>query len=135
MFITLAFSLHNTYFNTVIKLHIYKPAGGFGKLSLSLLRQLKKILVSYADPSHPTHVNVNFMSKSHGHMQFVVVIHFLPLYGCYSLMSRKPKESTQDDLLMKQKLNCQFLVVNLESTRGFPKSTRRIKTRIHQKKI
>ena len=24
MFITLAFSLYNTYFNTVIKLHIYK---------------------------------------------------------------------------------------------------------------
>ena len=82
MFITLAFSLHNTYFNTVIKLHIYKRAGGFGKLSLSLLRQLKKILVSCANPSHPTHTNVNFMSKSHAYMQFVVVIPFLPLYEC-----------------------------------------------------
>ena len=58
----------------------YKPSGGFRKLSLSLLRQLKKILVSCADPSHPTYVNVNFMSKSHAHMQFVVMIPFLPLY-------------------------------------------------------
>ena len=56
--ITLAFSLHNTYFNLIIKLHIYKLCGGFGKLSLSLLRQLKKILVLCADPSHPTHANV-----------------------------------------------------------------------------
>ena len=84
MFITLAFSLHNTYFNTVIKLHIYKPGGGFRKLTLSLLRQLKKIPMSYADLSHPTHANVNFMSKSHAHMQFVVVIASLPLYGCCS---------------------------------------------------
>ena len=83
-FIILAFSLCNTYFNTVIKLHIYKPGGGFGKLSLSLLRQFKKILVSCADPSHPTHANVNFMSKSHEHMQFTVVAPFLPLYGCCS---------------------------------------------------
>ena len=43
-FIILAFSLRNTYFNTVIKLHIYKPSGGFGKLSLSLLRQLKRFM-------------------------------------------------------------------------------------------
>ena len=45
----------------------------------------------------------------------------------YYMMSRKPKENTHDILLMDQKLNCQFLVVNLEFTRGFPKSTRRIK--------
>ena len=83
-FIVLAFSLHNTYFNTVIKLHSYKLGGGFGKLLLSLLRTFKKILVSCADPSHPTHTNVNFMSKSHAHMQFTVVAPFLPLYGCCS---------------------------------------------------
>ena len=84
MFIILAFSLHNTYFNTIIKVHIYKPGGGRGKLSLSLLMQFKKILVSCVDPSHPTHANMNFISKSHAHMQFIVVVPFLPLYGCCS---------------------------------------------------
>ena len=58
MFITLAFLLRNTYFNIIINLHIYKPGGGFEKLSLSLLRQLKKILVPCVDPSHPTHTSV-----------------------------------------------------------------------------
>ena len=81
-FIILSFSLRNTYFNTIIKLHIYKLDGSFGKLFLSLFRQFKKILMSCADPSHPTHANVNFMSKSHAHMQFTVVAPFLPLYGC-----------------------------------------------------
>ena len=83
-FIILAFSLHNTYFNTIIKLHIYKPGGGCGKLSLSLLMQFKKIMVSCTDPSHLIHANVNFMSKSHAHMQFTIVVPFLPLYGCCS---------------------------------------------------
>ena len=46
----------------------YILGGGFGKLSFSLLRQFKNILVSCADPSHPTHVNVNFESKSQTHM-------------------------------------------------------------------
>ena len=68
MFITLTFSLHNTYFNIVIKMQQYILGGGFGKLSFSLLRQLKNILVSYADPSRPTHANVNFMSKSQAHL-------------------------------------------------------------------
>ena len=61
MFITLAFSQHNTYFNIVIKMQQYIPSGSFGKLSLSLLRQLKNIIVSCADSFHLTHVNVNFM--------------------------------------------------------------------------
>ena len=68
MFITLAFSLHNTYFNTIIKMQQYKPSGDFGKLSRSLLRQPKNILMSYVDPSHPTYANVNFMSKSQAHI-------------------------------------------------------------------
>ena len=46
----------------------YIPSGGSGKLSFSLLRQLKNILVSCADPSHPTHANVNLKSKSETHM-------------------------------------------------------------------
>ena len=87
-FIILAFSQHNTYFNTIIKVHIYKPGGGHGKLSLSLLMQFKKILLSCVDHSHPTHANVNFMSKSHVHMQFTVVVPFLPLYGCCSSSSK-----------------------------------------------
>ena len=66
--ITLTFSLHNIYFNIVIKMQQYIPGGGFGKLSFSLLKQFKNILVSCADPSHPTHVNVNFESKSQTHM-------------------------------------------------------------------
>ena len=82
MFITLAFSLHNTYFNTLIKIQQYKPSGGFGKLSLLLLWQFKIILVSCSDPSHPTHTNVNFMSKSQTHMQLIVGSPFLPLYVC-----------------------------------------------------
>ena len=82
IFITLAFSLHNTYFNTLIKIQQYKPSGSFGKLSLFLLRQFKSILVSCANPSHLTHANVNFMSKSQAHMQLIIDFPFLPLYLC-----------------------------------------------------
>ena len=78
--ITLTFSLHNTYFNIVIKMQQYILGGGFGKLSFSLLRQFKNILVSCADPSHPTHATANFISKSQ--MQLIVSSLFLPLYIC-----------------------------------------------------
>jgi len=61
----------------------YILGGGFGKLSFSLLRQLKNIIVSCADPSRPTHSNVNFMSKSQAHMQLIAGSPFLPLYICY----------------------------------------------------
>ena len=101
-FIILAFSLHNIYFNTVIKLHIYKSSGGYGKLSLSLLRKFKKILVSGADPSHPIHANVNFMSKSHVHMQFTVVAHFLPLYE-----DMNPINRTNATLTIATKMSCE----------------------------
>ena len=47
----------------------------------------------------------------------------------------KPKESTHDILLMDHKLNYQFLVVNLESTKGFPKSTRKIKLESTRRKF
>ena len=82
MFITLVFSQHNTYFNILIKMQQYIPSGSFGKLSLSLLSQLKNIFVSCTDSSHPTHANVNFMSKSQVHMQLIVGFPCLPQYIC-----------------------------------------------------
>ena len=61
-------------FNMLVNIQQYKPSGGFGKLSLLLLRQLKNILLLCADPFHPTQANVNFMSKSQAH----VIICWLP---------------------------------------------------------
>ena len=83
MFITLTFSVHNTYFNTLIKIQQYKPSWGFGKLSLSLLKQLKNILVSCADASHPPHAKVNFMSKSQAQMQLIAPLSFICMYVAY----------------------------------------------------
>ena len=41
------------------------------------------------------------------------------------IMLWKHRESTHDTLLIEQKLNYQLLVVNLKSTKGFPKSTKK----------
>ena len=58
-----------------------------------------KILLSYADPSHPTYANVNFMSKSQAHMQLIVGSHyFLYMYVAYELVrpwGHEPHQSLQ----------------------------------------
>jgi len=44
MFITLTFSVHNTYFNTLIKIQYYKPSWGFGSCHSHYWGNLKILL-------------------------------------------------------------------------------------------